>query len=218
MTNRTVKLLGYGFGATPAEISVTLDGTTIYTGAVTTANQAIPELPNLDLMGDQAELCSFELPVDFAGQKAMTCEVTNGTVIFAEITANYCSIINPVFSQSDLDVIFSGTATNQEKYNVIAPHAAPAFSTEEESQIVSLGLYNSTVQPILATHGVSLMISSGASTFADIYVAGDERSNISIDGIAKNPVHSGEYTGTFWWVISEGSTLSYDLNVDAGLA
>ena len=217
MTNRTVKLLGYGFGATPAEITVTLDGTTVYSGAVDTVDQPVPELPNLDLMPDQIELCSFELPNSFSGQKAMTCEVNSGTVIFSEIYATYARITNPVFSNADLDVIFSDTATNQQKYDVIAPHAVPSFTTEEESQIVSLGLNDSTVQPVLATHGVSVIISSGSSNFGDIYLQGDERSNISIDGIAKNPVHSGEYTGTFWWVIPEGSTLAYDLNVTAGL-
>lgn len=217
MTNRTVKLLGYGFGATPAEITVTLEGTTIYTGAVTTVDQAVPELPNLDLMPDQVELCSFELPVDFAGQKAMTCEVTSGTVIFSEIYATYASMVNPVFSNSDQAVIFSDTATNQQKYDVIAPHAVPAFTTEEESQIVSLGLYNPTVQTILATHAVSLMISSGPANVGDIYLPGDERSNIKVNDVVQNPSYSGEYTGTFWWTVPEGSILSYDLNVTAGL-
>jgi hypothetical protein len=217
MTNRTVKLLGYGFGATPAEITVTLEGTTIYSGTVNTADQPVPDLPNLDLMPDQTELCSFELPISFSGQKAMTCEVNSGTVIFSEIYATYALIVNPVFSNADKTVIFSDTATNQQKYDVIAPHAVPSFTTEEESQIVSLGLYNLTVQTILATHGVSIFVSSGPSNFGDIYPQGDERSNISIDGIAKNPVHSGEYIGTFWWTIPDGSTLAYDLNVTAGL-
>ena len=69
MTTRTVKMLGLAYGSNPAEITVTLDGTTIYNGNVTTANAPVPQLPNLDLVDSTVELCSFEIPVDFSGTK-----------------------------------------------------------------------------------------------------------------------------------------------------
>jgi hypothetical protein len=89
MTTRTVKLFGLAYGSTPAEISVTLDGATVHSGAVTTENALVPTLPNTDLSNTTVELCNFEIPVDFDGSKPMTCTVNSGTVIFAQITANY---------------------------------------------------------------------------------------------------------------------------------
>lgn len=215
MPNRTIKLLGHGFGSTDAEITVTLEGTTIYTGPVTTVDQSVPDLPNLELLSDQVELCSFELPIDFSGQKSMTCTVTNGTVIFADIKANYCKIINPVFTSSDLEILSSPTSTPQEKYNVRASHAVPPFTAEEESYLLAHGA-DAGGLVILNAHGVATIISSGSTVFYEID-ADDARSNITIDGVEKSPVHAGDYAGTFWWVIPNGSVLAYDLDVDAGL-
>jgi hypothetical protein len=94
MTTRTTKIFGQGFGSTPAEIAVTLNGSTIYTGEVPTLDQAVPGLPNLDLVNSVAELCSFEIGMDVSGILPMTCTVLSGTVIFAQINANYCVIAN----------------------------------------------------------------------------------------------------------------------------
>jgi hypothetical protein len=91
---RTVKMWGRGFGSTPAEITVTLDGATIYSGTITTDDTPPWALPNPVYLNQEAELCSFELPMDFSGQKSMTCTVTNGIVIFGTITANYCQLEN----------------------------------------------------------------------------------------------------------------------------
>ena len=104
MTTRTVKIFGLAYGSTPAEINVTLDGNTVYTGAVSTQDPVTgtpcladykilnQPTPNLDYANSTVELCSFELPMDFQGSKPMTSTVTNGTVIFAQIRANYFAI------------------------------------------------------------------------------------------------------------------------------
>lgn len=115
MTTRTVKIFGLAYGSTPAEINVTLDGNTVYTGPVSTLDPVTgtPSLadfktlnnptPNLDYANSTVELCSFELPMDFQGSKPMTSTVTNGTVIFAQIRANYCAIANtdPIIGHGD---------------------------------------------------------------------------------------------------------------------
>jgi len=115
MTTRTVKIFGLAYGETPAEINVILDGNTVYTGSVSTQDPVTgtPSLadfkilnqptPNPDYANSTVELCSFELPVDFQGIKPMTCTVTNGTVIFAQVLANYCAIpgTDPIIGYGD---------------------------------------------------------------------------------------------------------------------
>jgi hypothetical protein len=94
MTTRTVKMFGLAYGSTPAEIAVTLDGATVYSGPVTTDNTLPPSLPDLEIANATVEFCNFELPMEFDGTKPMTCVVNTGTVIFAQISANYCVIAN----------------------------------------------------------------------------------------------------------------------------
>jgi hypothetical protein len=93
MTTRTVKFLGLAYGSIPAEITVTVDGNTIYTGTVTTADSPVPSLPDPELSAT-TEFCEFEIPMEFSGTLPVTCTVNSGTVIFAQITANYCVIAN----------------------------------------------------------------------------------------------------------------------------
>ena len=159
MTTRTVKLFGLAYGSSPAEIAVTLDGAPVYTGTVTTNDTLVPSLPNLEIANTTAEFCEFEIPLDFEGTKAMTCSVTNGTVIFAQILANYCVIAN--------------------------------------------------TDPVIGT---------GSTGFSSIDGIGDARSNVSINGVAQTVNHTEELSGTWWFIVPSGSTLSYDLDVQAGTA
>jgi hypothetical protein len=115
MTTRTVKMFGLAYGSTPAEIAVTLDGESIYTGTVTTSDAVLP-MTYENLVDTTIELCNFEIPVDFEGTKSMTCSVTNGTVIFAQINTNYCLIGNSVGSGPD--VYHSTNSTGDARSNV----------------------------------------------------------------------------------------------------
>ena len=55
MTTRTVKMYGLAYGTTPAEIAVTLDGMSVYTGTVTTNNVPMPSLPNVEIANTTVE-------------------------------------------------------------------------------------------------------------------------------------------------------------------
>lgn len=160
MTTRTVKIFGLAYGSTPAEIAVTLDGVSIYTGTVTTADTPLPFMPaDQSTVDSTVEFCNFEIPMDFDGVKPMTCTVTNGTVIFAQIKANYCVIAN-----SD---------------------------------------------PVVGT---------GPTIYGGVDGLGDARSNVYIDGIAQVVNHTESLSGSWWFTVPAGSTLTYDLDVQAGTA
>ncbi len=217
MTNRTVEIKGYGFGPTTATITVALEGTTVYTGEVTTTDIPVPSLPNLELDSETVRLCAFEIPVDFSGEKAMTCSVTNGTVIFAQIDANYVPIKNPVFTEADYSYIIA-TDPQHSFANRLAVYEKYVTSPFSSAEITTLQSTDPAVaneqMAILDSHGVGFTISGGPTIFSNINTHEDPRANVVINGI-EQPATTG--SGISWWKISAGSTLAYNLVVDAGV-
>jgi len=212
MTNRTLKFYGLGYGETPASISVTQDGINIYTGEITTTdNSSI----NLQAVENQVVLFTSETPVDFTGTIPMSIEVTNGTVVFAWITGNYSPVLNPAYSAAQLAVLRSPTSTIEERLVVYSAVAVPAFSSEEIA-IFETGT-SLEKNAILEAHNASIYVSSGSDEYHYIY-QGDERSSVKINGIdatTPDPRPDGQ-AGTWFWPISQGSVLTYNLNISAG--
>lgn len=218
MTIRTVQILGQGFGTNPASIAVTVDGVEVFAGNVNTLPLAnIPSLPNLALANSTVELMSFDVPVNYSGTKAMTCTVTSGIVIFAQIIANYQPIPNPVYTPEEWAVLTNPASTTAEKIAIIDSHAVPPFSTAEIAILESTDPIDQPAKDaILASHGVSKIISGGSTVYSDIDGQTDPRDNVTIDGVAVTPDH-GSMPGTWWFTIEEGQTLGYNLTIEAGL-
>jgi hypothetical protein len=133
MTTRTVKIFGQGFGSTPAEISVTLNENVIYTGEIPTIDQPVYTLPNLEVANTVPQLCDFEIGMDVSGTIPMTCTVLSGTVIFAQILANYCVLDNtdPVIG-SGPDVFNNIDGIGDARSNVYINEIAQAINHTEE--------------------------------------------------------------------------------------
>lgn len=214
MANRTVQIKGYGFGSTPAVITVTLEGNTVFNGEIITADMPIPAMPNPSL--ESSILCSFELPINFGGEKAMTCSVSNGTVVFAEILANYTPITNPVFSVEDLAIIQNPDTTQSHRVEIVSTYAVPPFSAEEITTLESTDPAEINAQlDIMAAHNVSLTVSSGSSVYYGF--SENSRANVVIDGVPTIAPHTDDSEGEWWWKIGSGSTLAYNLVVNTGL-
>jgi hypothetical protein len=209
MTTRTLKFYGRGYGETPAAISVTQNGVNVYTGEITTINAPRTDWP------DQVVLFTSETTVDFTGTISMSIEVTNGTVVFAWITGNYCSIVNPVYSDAQLEILRSPTSTQEEKIAVYSAVAVPPFSSEELA-ILETGTALEK-NAVLESHNAMVSISSGSDEYHDIYT-GDERSSVEINGVLQSTPdpRPADQTGTWFWLVNQGSVLTYDLNVSAG--
>jgi hypothetical protein len=86
MTNRTVKVLGWGSGT--AEITATLDGETVFSGQV----ELVEKTSDNESEQTSPGLFGFEVPIDFLGTKHMTISVKGSPVEFGQIVANWAEI------------------------------------------------------------------------------------------------------------------------------
>lgn len=214
MANRTVQIHGQGFGANPAEITVTANGNTIFSGTINTLDVPPPALPNLEL-GTGGVLCTFEVDMAFAGQIPMTCAVTSGTVIFSQIWANYTTVTNPVYTPQQIQTLNDPATTQAEKVGIWTSVANPAFSQQDIDTLMDPQSTPQQVNTILSQHNCLTYISSGANLYTGVNGENDPRTSVSINGVLQTPDH-GELPGTWWWTINSGSTMTYQLIVDAG--
>lgn len=210
MANRTIKFYGKGYGTEPATVTVTLDGATVFNGAVTTVQ---PQFIDRSVDG-QVELFTVQVPDDFTGVKPMTCTVNSGTVFFLNILGNYGSIPNPVFTPSEYAFIISGDTPSNEAFDLVVSKANPAFTAEEITFLKSTDPNDLSAQHALyASHGVLTNINGGADHWSAI-TTGEARTDITIDGV-EQPIIRPPY-GEYGWEIEAGQVLAYNLNIVAG--
>ena len=94
MTTRTFKQYGIAFGEQPIEIVAKIDNTVVYQGPVTTLNQPVPYLPDLDFQVDN-ELFSWTSDVSVTGEKIIEIQVTGqALLVVAELKANWSRMSN----------------------------------------------------------------------------------------------------------------------------
>jgi hypothetical protein len=112
MTNRTVKVTGWGFGEGKARITAVLDGTEVFNGQVdlvdmTERNASEQTAPTL---------FSFEIPMDFAGTKNMVITVKDTAVRFGYILGNYVETEMGGITYSSGPDIYSDVADYDENF------------------------------------------------------------------------------------------------------
>ena len=210
MPNRTVQLLGQGYGSTPAQITDTANGNPVFSGPVNTVDQPLPVLPNPAINLDNI-LCTFEIDQSFAGQMPMTCAVSSGTVIFSLIMANYAEIKNPVYTQEQLVILSTPATPIADNVAIYTQVANPPLSQADIDALLDPAVTRTQKTEIIIAHNCQTRISSGVNGYGVIDNT-DARSSVVIDGIAQTPDH-GELPGTWYWRINTGSTLAYQLDV-----
>ena len=216
MATRTVQILGFAYGSSPASVTATVNGVEVFDGTVPTDDQPVPSLPDLELTPLQQVLFTFEIDRNFSGTVPMTCTVNNGTVVFGSILANYSTMINPVFSQEQLDILEDPTSTVEQKIAVYSAVANPPFSAEDLAILENPSTPPEEKELLLAAHGCSYEVNSGPDTFVSIDNT-DPRNTVIINGVVQ-VLDPRDLPGTWWWTVSTGSVLAYDLEVDPTVA
>jgi len=214
MSNRTIQILGYGYGSTTCSATVGYDGNTVFSGTIPTLDQA----QVLVLPTDQVTISTFEIDVSTAGTFPLIINVTGGNTVYIEqVLSNYMPVQNPVYSASDWAIVTDPASTSAQKLAVFEPLAVPPLSEADIAELEQ-GTTGPLAQAVLAAHGLSLYVSSGATTYLPIS-SPQSKANVVINGTGFVP-----YTppsGEWGWqvpVVSGTGTLACDLVVTAGLA
>lgn len=214
MANRTIQIRGKGYGNTPAQVTATVNGNVVFSGNVTTVDEPVPQLPNLEIPSSDTVLFTFDVDLNFVGNLAMTCNVSSSTVIFEEVYANYELMFNPVYSQEQLGILLSPTTTPSQRVAIYEQVANPPLNQDEINLLLDPSTPLAEKDAILVAHNCQLNVSSGPDGFVAIDFNNDPRNNVYIDGVLQIQDHE-EYSGTWWWIIPPDSELSYELEIDA---
>lgn len=213
MTQRTIQFYGQGLGSGTAEITVTFQGQTVYTGPVPTA-------PNILPPSNQYLLFSINtLEVADQGSFPVTVTPTVEDVNMTYVLANYTSIINPIFTPAQWEIITDPSKSAETK-EIISSLATPPFNEAEQEILNNPETPQSEKDAIFAAHGVSYTVSSGPDGFTDDFWEGDSRTNVTIDGVvpAEPPTPRPEnFQGDWPYRVPNNQTMAFDLNVIAGV-
>jgi hypothetical protein len=219
MPNRTIQFLGHGYGTGLASTTVTANGNTIFTGTVDTIDESLPFLDPASQETLNSTVPMFVLEVDqsFSGVIPMACTVTDDTVIFAQVNANYSAMPNPAYTPEQF-AAYASSPNHADHVAIYTQVANPPLSQQDIDTLLDLGVGSAIHDEIKAAHNCAPVISSGPNVFVQIGEGPiyDPRLNVAIDGIPQNP-NRGSLTGTWWWVIESGSTLTYNLQVPAAV-
>jgi hypothetical protein len=214
MTNRTFQFFGLGYASNPVDVTINFDNNIIYQGVIPT-NDTDP-FPGIDI---PVLWCTGgEVPVDFTGSKSVSITANNGILAMAKVLTNYNIIPNPIFTPEQFAIITtpnSGSASLE----IMSALANPPFTPEEITILLTDSTPQDEINTILALHGVSVRVSAGPTGFYGIQLPTDCRTNVSIDGIptsAPTPRPDG-LTGDWYWIVPAGSTITFDLNIVAGV-
>lgn len=212
MSERTVVFKGLAFGSSPATMQATANGVNVFSGSVTTQNAPVPPMPGPT--SDPVPLFTMTVDTAFTGTVPMTCEVTSGTIIFATIAANYARVVNPIYSAEQYSILVSPTSTDEQRNAIyVAAPATPPLSAEDIALIQGPGTPDDQYVAVLNAHNIQPTVSGGVDAFGVISYS-DPRTNVYINGILQNPDRTG-LGGIWWWTVSAGSTISYDLTVQS---
>ena len=216
MTNRTIQFYGQGFGITAVEISVTVNGSQVFDGPVSTLDQPMPSIPQWPL--DQSEiLFSIEVPVEFQGTVPMEIAVNSGSgILFMTELANYVPVPNPIYTPEQFAIITSPNS-GQQGLDIIVSLANPPFTQEEIDILINPDSPEAEQRALLAAHNVSIYVSSGDQEFGDNFWPGDSRTNVSLNGIPLVADRLSGFIGDWTWPVPVSSTLAFTLNINAGI-
>lgn len=132
MTNRTIKVLGWGSGT--ANLIAKLDNEIIFSGEVT----LVERIPANDTEQTQPTLFTFEIPLEFKGVKKMSISCQTGEIRLGQIVGNYTETEMGGITYGSGPDIFTDVADYDSNYDR-DPRANVTINGEPQSANRALG-------------------------------------------------------------------------------
>jgi hypothetical protein len=203
---------GYGYGSTPANVTVTLNSAEIFSGEIPTLDQESVFLhPD-----EQVVIFTAQIPMDFAGNANVVVTANNGYIHNDYVSINYQSVANPAYTTEQLAILADPTTTQSERIAIFATAAEPPFTAEE---LAFLELPNPEDLParqaLVVAHGAAPYVSNGPDVFS-VPSSGDYRPVVYVDGVEQTIPQPRLYAGTYSWGVDAGSVFTGNVIVTAG--
>lgn len=230
---RTLHFHGYAYGSSNVSLTVTVNGTIVFSGEVTTIDPPTPPTPadwiNTPLLFSIDNSALF--PTNWSGSYPMSVEVHGGsTVVLNGIFSNYMQGPSTNYSIMENATIDGTTLTidTVSAGNVTVGQTIYGNGVTYRTNIVSGNDLTWTVNISQSVPSAKLTgvgeVSGTATDYLPCFAGGypvnseqtvDPRSSVIIDGIQQVPPLP-KSTGVWTWVVPTGSTISYNLNVGIG--
>jgi hypothetical protein len=205
---------GYGYGSTPANVTVTLNSAEIFSGEIPTLDQESIYLhPD-----EQVVIFTAQIPMDFAGNANVVVTANNGYVHNDYVSVNYAIIPNPEYTSEQLAILADPATTQSEQVAIYATVAEPPFTAEELAFLELTNPEDRLAQrDLVVAHGAAAYISSGSEVFS-VPSAGDYRPVVYVDGVEQLIPQPRLYAGVYSWGVNSGSVFFGNVVVSAGQA
>jgi hypothetical protein len=161
-TNRTINFYGYAYGDVPVQLNAHINGELVFSGAVSTLNESMPDANGLDISAAPILFAVAEsalFPVEFAGTYPLTLSVATGNGVLQ------CNTFSNYMPQGTMEVTPTG-----EKW-IASPGTADVFSDAYNGKPV-----NSTA----STDSRSSVFIDGVAMVEDRVTGGQGQWTISI--------------------------------------
>jgi hypothetical protein len=187
-------------------ITAKIDGTTVYSGPI----------------DSDVNMFTFEVPINFNGQKDLAITVNTGLVRTIGARGNYTGMPNPVFTEEEQDIMYTPDTefTREDLLNIKLPifknRANPPLTAE---QLIILEDETSTLEEqdtVVKASNTAGSVTTGPTGFVMVNGLNNTFSSVEIDGVPQpNPPEPGSDD----WVhmVYEGSTLTAKINIVLGI-
>jgi hypothetical protein len=237
MANRTLQFYGYAYGNTPVQLNAHINGTTVFSGAVTTLNEpfpvAGPDMTAAPVLFSVADSGLF--PDTFSGSYPMTVSIATGDgVALGNVFCNYvdsieateaCVTENSSITDNTLTVgtVTSGAFAVGQVLQINGVNNATKITGDKGAPASYYVVPSQTVAATTITGWTMTSVAGNSTSFVSCYngtptntdSTADPRSSVTLDDVAQNPSREGNI-GTWTWMVPQGSTLACNLNVSSG--